>query len=283
MIEIEKKLQTNEYVSDSLTDKGNGSVNEDSHLMTSNLFGVFDGATGLIKYTDPLGNTGGLLASQIAKDVFERNQDKPLLLSIDETTKELDLKMKDAHINVEDKAVAWSTSASVVRIGNDSIEYIQLGDSPIVFIRKDGTFQKISVDHDLETLILWKKLVQEGVEDPRHDQRIEDQLLSVRRGSNTVYGILNGDPEASKFVLHDNVPKEEIQSILIFSDGMLIPQENPEEPDNIQKIVQIFKDCGLEKVKDYVREIEKTDPKCLKYPRFKQHDDLTAISISLNK
>jgi serine/threonine protein phosphatase PrpC len=64
-----------------ITDIGGGSVNEDSFVITSNLFGVFDGATGLLKYTDAMGNTGGLLASKIAMNVFEVDPNIPFFIS----------------------------------------------------------------------------------------------------------------------------------------------------------------------------------------------------------
>jgi len=263
-----------------LSDKGSGIMNEDSFLITSNLFGIFDGATGLIKYTDSFGNTGGFLASQIAKNVFERNNDKPLLASIQEVSEELSTKMLQNHVNLKDTGVAWTTSASVVRINKDFIEYIQLGDSPIVFLRKDGSIQTFIQDHDLETLNLWKTLVSEGMINIRNNKRMEEQLLKTRRESNITHGVLNGDLEALKFITQGSIPKADVETILIFSDGMLIPQENPNKPEDFQEIVKLFKTGGLEKVKNFVRKIENSDSQCLKYPRFKQHDDLTAIAIS---
>ena len=39
--------------------KGSGIINEDDFLIENNIFGVFDGATGLVKYFDENGNSGG--------------------------------------------------------------------------------------------------------------------------------------------------------------------------------------------------------------------------------
>ena len=44
--------------------------------------------------------------------------------------------------------------------------------------------------------------------------------------------------------------------------------------------VKLFLNGGLREVKDFVRNLEKNDPKCWKYPRYKQYDDIAAISIS---
>jgi len=263
----------------SITDKCNGQVNEDSFLITDNLFGVFDGATGLIKYTDENGNTGGFLASQIAKRVFKQNQHESLIPSLETINTEIRKAMKAAGVPMHDKGALWTTGVSIAKVLDTQVEYIQLGDAPIIFIKQDGSFNTLFSDHDLETLKLWKHLVQQGVRDIRHDERMEEQLLKVRRQTNISYGVLNGEPEALAFVLQGTVSKSNLAHILIFSDGMLIPQENPENTENFETIVKLYKEDGLEKVKTFVRNIEDSDPGCLQYPRFKQHDDLTAIAI----
>lgn len=264
-----------------LTDKGSGAINEDQYLITSNLFGVFDGATGLIKYLDAKGSTGGLLAAQTARDVFEKNQKNPFINSIEETSVTIMKKMREAEIYTKDKAGLWATSASVIRVGNDSIEYIQIGDSPIVFFEKNGGLQVLEKDHDLETMQLWKLLANEGVKDVRHDDRLEKQVLKVRRESNIAYGILNGESLSLNLIRQGTISKENIKYILIFSDGMIIPQEDPNKPKDFGKIVQIFEKSGLEAVRNHIRQLEDSDPNSLTYPRFKPHDDLTAIAITL--
>lgn len=264
-----------------LTDKGSGIVNEDSHLITPNLFGVFDGAKGLVEYRDEKGNTGGLIASQIAREVFEKNKDKPLIESISEAIGKIKEKMIAAKINMADKTHLWDTKASVVRIKEDSIEYLKIGDCPIVFVDKNGKIQTFFKDHDLDSLLLWKKLADKGVRNIRNDKRMQDQFAKIRRLTNISYGVLNGEEEALNFIEKGRIRKENVKNILIFSDGMLIPKKDPRDPEDFETIVKLFNEGGLEKVKKYVRQIEDSDPDCLKYPRFKKYDDLTAIAITL--
>jgi len=264
-----------------LTEKGSGTINEDSYFVSDNNFGVFDGATGLIKYFDANGNTGALIASQTAKEVFEKNQNKPLLISTQEVTAKIREKEEKAEVNLNDKACLWSTTASVVRINEKTIEYLAIGDSPIIFIDKDNNFKTFFVDHDHETVLLWEKLVQEGVRDLKHDKRTMEQLTKNRRETNIIYGVFNGEKEALRFVQTGSLSRENIKHILIFSDGMLIPKEKSDDPEDFKTIVKLFKEGGLQKVKSYVRNLENSDPQCLKYVRFKRHDDLTAIAITL--
>lgn len=261
-----------------LTDKGK-EINEDSYLIGKNLFGVFDGATGLIKYMDNRGNTGGLIASQTAKEVFANNSDKPFLSLTKQTLSEIKRKMTATNMDLTDKAGFWSTSASVVRINDHSIEYMRIGDSPILIIYKNGDLKTFYVDHDLETAVLWKKLVDEGVKEIRKDPRMQAQLLKNRRETNINYGMLNGEEDALRFVQTGSIPLDEIKNILILSDGALIPKQSPEDPEDFAKIVTLFEEGGLGGIKTYVRELENSDPDCVKYLRFKPHDDLTAIAI----
>jgi hypothetical protein len=37
---------------------------------------------------------------------------------------------------------------------------------------------------------------------------------------------------------------------------------------------------GLKRGRDYIRELEESDPNCWKYPRHKKSDDIAAIAIS---
>jgi hypothetical protein len=188
--------------------------------------------------------------------------------------------MKVAGINMKDKAGLWSTCASVVRITDTSFDYLQIGDNPILFVYKDGMMQSIMTGHDTENLVLWKKLVEEGVEDIRNDKLMEEQLLKNRREANVVYGVLNGENEAIKFIKSGSVPKDKIKYILIFTDGMLVPKQNPNDAEDFKTIVSLFEKGGLEKVKNYIRKLENSDLNCLKYLRFKPHDDITAIAIT---
>lgn len=262
-----------------ITDQGSGKLNEDTSLITPNLFGVFDGATGWIKYFDENGKTAGLLAAETAKEVFEKNQNNSMMASLEEITRVLKERMGVAHINTTDKAQLWQTTASVVRVNDNDIEYVQIGDSPIVFVFKDGSIQAITKDHDIDTLKEWMKVADKGVQDVLGDESIQGKLLGNRREANIAYGVLNGEIEALRFVQKGSVSRDNLAMILLFSDGMLLPKENPEAPEDYEKLIELFHNGGLEEIRASVRSIELSDPKCLKYPRFKEHDDLTGIAI----
>jgi hypothetical protein len=149
-----------------------------------------------------------------------------------------------------------------------------------LLIDKNDNLQYFFADHDLDTLTLWKKLAKNKVENIKNDIRMQNQILKNRRDSNVTYGMLNGETKALKFVETSSVSRKNIKYVLIFSDGMLVPRKNPKESEDFKSIAKLFKEGGLSRVKSYIRELENTDPECIKYPRTKQHDDLTAIAIT---
>ena len=71
--------------------------------------------------------------------------------------------------------------------------------------------------------------------------------------------------------------------MLVFTDGLIIPKEDPHAVDDFSTTVKLFQEGGLQKVRDYIRQVENTDPNCWKYPRYKKSDDIAALAISFQK
>ncbi|MFZ5954817.1 MAG: protein phosphatase 2C domain-containing protein [Nanoarchaeota archaeon] len=261
-------------------DKGSCNINEDSYLIGDNIFGVFDGATSLAEYVDDNSRTGGLLASTIAKKTFEKNDQslKDLAIRANERIKE---KMISNGIDINKKINMWSTSAAVVKLTKDSIDWLQIGDSLILVIFQDNSYQLLvqDYDHDQETLAMWRSLTQKRVKNIR--DKLKPQFVKVRNGMNINYGILNGENKMLNFLNRGSFKLKDVKHIVLFTDGLFIPKENLKH-NNFNKFVNIFLKGGIEEVKDYVRNLENQDPDCHRYPRFKQHDDIAAISLTFN-
>lgn len=266
---------------DSVIEKGSSPINEDFLLIKNNLFGVFDGMSSLVKYQGHKGETGGFLAAKIAKSIFSKNQNKPIADIARDINKKLREEMKKEEINFNNPVESWSTTAAVVRMSKDFLEYFQIGDSPLIVIYKD---KKIDVfgneDWDKESLVLCQKLASAGVINIREDKRMVKQLVKVRRKLNIDYGSLNGQDACFKFAKTGSIPLANINSILLLTDGLFIPEKDPTKDRNFNKIVELVFSSGLSGLKKYVRDLEESDPYWKNYPRFKKHDDLAGISIS---
>jgi hypothetical protein len=106
------------------------------------------------------------------------------------------------------------------------------------------------------------------------------QIIAVRRRVNVTYGALNGESEALDFISRGRQRLSGIRHILLFTDGLFIPQEHPEDGHQLDKLVERFLSGGLQSVYQYVHELQTSDPLCHRYPRFKPHDDIAAVAIS---
>lgn len=264
-----------------ILEKGSGRENEDHLVMGQNLFGVFDGATSLdnARFDDANSDTpgtGGGIAAATAGHIFSQNH-YPLPQLGRSANNAILAKMKIHNVRLDQPASRWSTSAAVVRILENRLEWLQTGDSYILLIYEDNS-HKILVnqeDHDYETLCMLKKETEKSFSNPA----IKKQVDKIRSNMNKTYGVLNGDPMAEKFMHTGFVSLDGVQTILLFTDGLTIPSEAPKREKNFTLLVDVFQRLGLKGLHHYIRQLEQEDPKLAKFPRFKCHDDIAAIAI----
>lgn len=267
-------------VTDVIHEKGTGVLNEDAFTVTDNLFGVFDGATSLTRQTFEDQKTGGFFASQIARDIFHQNHGSLSCLARKANNAIL-AKMLENGVDVSDRSALWSTSCAVVRVEHDRIEWVQTGDSLILIVHEDGTYEipVKNYDHDRETLLMWKKLAGSSGKKKIHEI-LKDQIRKVRSEMNVTYGVLNGESGFARFLNTGSVPKKNVKHVLLFTDGLFLPSSHPDQEPDFGMFVSIFLAGGLKALRDHVRGLECSDPDCRHFPRFKTHDDIAAISIS---
>ncbi len=261
---------------DHILEKGTGHQNEDFLIIEKNLFGVFDGASSLDKEQFEGGKTGGMIAAGTAGRIFSRNH-YPLSHLGAQANQAILSEMKQKNIDFSQRHKLWSTSAAVVRVKKNSIEWFQTGDAHIILLYKDGS-HKVLVerdDHDYETLLMLKKLKFKPA--PAY----QSQIKKIRAKMNRTYGVLNGEPEAMDFVNTGFEPSKEVKTILIFTDGLQLPSRTPRKKKNFDGFIQIYKKSGLCGLKNHIRQIEAQDQDINTYPRFKCHDDVAAIAIHL--
>ncbi|MCP3940762.1 MAG: hypothetical protein GY710_04680 [Desulfobacteraceae bacterium] len=258
-------------------EKGSGRINEDILVMEKNLFGVFDGATSLDHTFFNGCQTGGLIAADTAGQIFSRNH-YPLDRLAGFANNAILAKMKTHKIRLNRPGSRWSTSAAVVRIVKDRLEWLQTGDSYILIIYEDNSHKVLvdQEDHDYETLCMLKKEKNKTLSNPV----IKTQVAKIRSHMNKTYGVLNGDPRAEKFMHTGFIGLDHVQTILLFTDGLTLPSETPKKKKDFSPLVELFQDLGLKGLHQHIRKMEEQDPQSDKFPRFKCHDDIAAIAIS---
>ena len=262
-----------------LLEKGSGFINEDELLITKQTYGVFDGATSLVPATFSCGRTGGRIAAEICKQVF-REEDESLKLAAVKANNEIRRQSLVAGVDFRCKEELWSCSAAVIRLHGGYFEWVQLGDCQLLVIRKDGSNQLLGriPGQDIETLRQWQQ--QGGLTNGTVMEVMAEEILAVRRRMNIDYGVFNGEPEALDFLATGRMALTDISAVVLFSDGLQLPQKNPGGPPDIDLFVSLYHRGGLEQVREYVRARQLEDICCTTYPRFKPHDDISGIAIS---
>ena len=258
--------------------KGSSEINEDTLLLGENIFGVFDGATSLNGTRYGLSRTGGMIASTTACSVFSRNC-HPLVDLAEGANTAIYQEMLNHGVDLSARESYWSTSAAVVRIKEKGLEWIQTGDSFIILIYKDNSYKVLGelADQDYETLSIWKQEAENS--SSLIHEALREQIRKTRDGMNRSYGVFNGEREAVDFMRSGLEYLDDVREILIFTDGLNLPVEVPEKEKNFDLLVELYLHLGLQGLKEHIRELEKEDPQCRRYPRFKCHDDIAAISI----
>jgi hypothetical protein len=65
------------------------------------------------------------------------------------------------------------------------------------------------------------------------------------------------------------------------TDGLFIPREDPHQDSDWDTLIDLYRKDGLKMIRDHVRSLQRQDPACRKYPRFKVHDDIAAVAVRL--
>lgn len=256
-----------------ILEQGSGTQNEDYLIADHHVFGVFDGATSLTSACFDSGKSGGAMASAIAGQTFLGDSRALANLGVMANTA-IRTGMEHCGVDLSRRCALWSTSAAVVRLNGDAIEWFQTGDSQVVFIGRDGGYKVATrrLDHDYPTLSLIRK---KG----RHHPDVQKLVETIREDMNRSYGVLNGEHEAVGFFRTGVENVRSIKTVLLFTDGLDIPCPLPRKYKDFSCLVRMSRELGLEGLRDHVREQEKSDPDMRAFPRFKQHDDIAAIAL----
>lgn len=256
-----------------ILEQGSGTQNEDYLIADHHVFGVFDGATSLHGACYDQGKSGGAMASALAGQTFLGDSRALANLGVMANTA-IRTGMEHCGVDLSRRCGLWSTSAAVVRLNGDAIEWFQTGDSQVVFIGRDGDYKVAArrLDHDFPTLSLIR-------EKGRHHPDVQKLVETIREDMNRSYGVLNGEHEAVGFFRTGVENVRNIKAVLLFTDGLDIPCPLPRKYKDFSCLVRMSRELGLEGLRDHIREQEASDPDMRAFPRFKQHDDIAAIAL----
>ena len=268
-------------VVETLCEQGSGSINEDALAVADGLSIVCDGATSLAgtTYLNGGGLSGGKQAAAITSTLFSEHPGQDLLVSAHAANSMIKRAMIDYQVDLHDRTQLWSTSFAAVQVKGRLISWCQTGDCVILLVYEDGTSRRLTglPGQDGEILKKWQR-IGARTEGTIH-QVMAKEIMAVRHTMNRNFGVLNGESEALDFLASGTVVDERIAHLLLFSDGLFPPSENPDNGFEEARFVDLYLDGGLQQVRDHVRMLQRQDPGCYRYPRFKKYDDISAIAL----
>ena len=271
------------------TVKGDGVVNEDVLITRPeySIYGVADGVTSLSSFQNESGLTGGYLAAHLVKQQFEQENKPSLFDSVKAANDQLRSQMEHCTIDLSNKDLLWGSALCVIQLTDKGIEFIQTGDCMAFAVYTNGDVRVLTSRQVLhleeKSLLKWKEGIEKGLK-TREDLRsyVRSRLTSNRRYSNIAqgYGVLNGEREAIDFLEYGKINHNQIQQLIMLTDGLFFPEELvPEGSGYWEHNIQLLLEKGLVKYTEELMELEEDDSECLKYPRFKKSDDKAGIIL----
>lgn len=172
--------------------------------------------------------------------------------------------------------------AAVCRIGSEW-HAVRLGDCRLLAEDRNG-FHRI-VDFANDDFDHWitaeaQRLRAGGMSDIKAiSAKLQPELFANRRRRNRQggYGVIEADRACLAFVEH--MPLTDPRSALMASDGFFRLVDNYDEVSEENLLARASGKDAVTELYGRLRAIEKTDPDCRKFPRFKPADDASAIAL----
>lgn len=269
--------------------KGSNPYNEDRLVINENesMYAVLDGCSSIVKWRSADGETGGSLAAQLAAEEFDRADPSDSLYRIAErANNRIEERMAIEGIERDQKSERWGTVLAAVKLFEDQLEFIQIGDCMIFAVYRGGTIRPLTypqVDHlEIKSLLKWKEGVEQGLETVR---ALSDYTVETVRGNRKFsniragYGVLNGETEAKSFLEYGKIHRGQIEHLILVTDGLFWPEKAPHQQVDWSQTVNGILNQGLEGYAKSILQKEEEDPECQTYIRLKKSDDKTGIVL----
>jgi hypothetical protein len=273
-------------ISDSGSDAG-GSYNDDCWGSVSTAVWILDGATGLSK--ERLFSTAPSDAQWFvsAVDSELRNSDwskptRPLLQSVMERVRHRF--HREAMGRIEQVSLWPLASFALIRVCEGRVEFANLGDCRILWRPPDGRAVKsfgssrvTELDGNVVKEI--ERLHREGY--TSHElvrQAIVPMIEANRKRKNTPegYWILDISGEGVSHLQTTVVDAADVETVLLCTDGYYRLVDTYHRRTD-QSLLSDSVNTGVSAMIRELREIERMDEQCLKFPRMKPSDDATGV------
>jgi serine/threonine protein phosphatase PrpC len=283
---------------------GSSPTNEDAFVLNeaNNIFSVIDGATGLG------GLPGKIAAETIADALNNYTSHETLMGCIKKGNNDLRIKMNKefgtSSIERIPKEARSTCGIAAIKINKKNLEYVHAGDCMIFIKYQGGEIRAVTYEHllkiDRVAIELMHRIIidhykQGKVPNEESEEEVKmflntiraeilPTLIENRRKLNTIngYSVIDGSPEAMDYLECGRVSLQNIDKILLLTDGLQLPSQSPTVGHSIwNESAKYAFDHGIDALKNYIIQLEQSDNICNKYPRLKPADDKTGILIKL--
>ncbi|EMT50492.1 PP2C family serine/threonine-protein phosphatase [Brevibacillus borstelensis] len=276
---------------EALSIPGYSGNNEDRFLINTaqQIFAVIDGVSSLVPFVTRTGQSGGVMAARIVHDhlaAVGKDADLPsVLLAANERLRDY---MISEEIDLSQKEALWGAAAAVVKLDGTHLHYAQTGDCMIFAVYADDSIRVLThlqVNHlEAAAMEKWEEGIRQGLSTRAElIESVRDILVHNRYQANTPggYGVLNGEPLSGDFLEYGRINRIGLKAVLLLTDGLFWPAARGEGSIGWEKTVCPILEKGLQAYTDELVQLEKSDPECIAYPRFKPADDKTGVVICL--
>ncbi|MBN1565946.1 MAG: protein phosphatase 2C domain-containing protein [Anaerolineae bacterium] len=192
-----------------------------------------------------------------------------------------------------------------VDLAKRQLVFAHAGDTALFVFYENGQVSQLTHDqmgqHDDRALVLAKS-IQKELNKPQLVDVLSDPCIIEINRVNGIYhnyvdaqgeidrnvgvGVINGLPQLAAYIQEGSLSLAGVNGILVCSDGFIWPARWSENDHMRQERLRLMKthicEHGLSGYLDALRQTETADSSHNTYPRFKQHDDATAVYLELS-
>ena len=311
ILSYENKDDSRLFLTENLTENGlqvcactiansDGKPNEDAFSVVEKegivWVAVFDGTTSLKSIPALREQSGARFAShfikeEVVKTLLETSMDpQEILIKINS------LLLDQATLlggSLSDTHSLPASMATIVKldIPNQVLKFAHAGDTYGIAFKTDSSSIVFTDDKnnkfDQEMFELMKRISSEkriSIKQARQEEELKNALyeMFIRRNNNPNglgSGLVNGDPNVKLYIQNGEYPLENIDSILVATDGLEIQGYSITDSVFQKHLFQILKNEGFEGLIKRKKEVEDNDPDW-NFVRYKHSDDATGVFVS---
>lgn len=278
-----------EFIAETATKSGGEGTNEDRVGSSEYSAWVIDGATGLTdrELTDAASD-GVWYVDEFERELRQRIDDTDR--SIDEIVAEIvdivDRRFRAAiDGEISDPLLEPSAAVAIVRYNDGTFEHFVLGDCTVIFQDTSGDVDVIKGEGpralDSKAIDRIEELVNNGYSHSEAFSRLIPQLRDHRRRKNTPggYWTLGFSTEAVSHAVTGKRDADEWLRAYLFTDGFEVIGSTYDVFEGWREVTEYVDSNGLDRALRLIRDIERGDPECRRYPRMKPSDDASIAKV----